>query len=1123
MKSILTFLRRGLSGFGREAKRDDGALALIIAIALIAAAAALLATTVRQNKEAEVRRKAGGAETVKLLKNSIIGYYLSGTSGTAANRLPCPDTDLPPDGSGEDDETLNSGTYTCNSNTGVIPWRDLKINKEDAIDAYGNYYTYVVTGNATSRSVCTSVSNSYNSSQSEFAGTVESVSDTSVQPSGDSFYYAIISHGPNGLGAISGSGSARTAPNSASEIQNCPSSNSNCTDSTPLTIVSGPKDTSSTSSYFDDDVYLGSRKQLTELCEAKTPAGKVNAQVNEPFDGTAVGSMPSSLASAGTGSGTVAVAAGSGTNRVLQFIGVTGNSNAAVARTTSQFNPAERPQYISFEWSPTALDSNRAGISLGLRGTSTDRNSNQNSEGIFDGATDDGITIRYFEDTNNNANGSIANTIYICDDSTANCNSGSNIASSSTTFTIDLNATYFVEAYDDGTQIWARITRTAPTAGTPVTVQLTALPSLTRRDLAPDNYIFFINRRGSTSQLDNLLIARGSTAMEFDGTDDIVETTGSTAAHGTATGNLTLEAWVRPDTLPTGSNRATLISKYTDGATASSAQAYRLYMTSSGLGLELVGDDSAAGVTYTSETFSFGKILTTSTWTHVAVTYDGTSSTRRASLYIDGELEATAVSTAFGTNAINTGTAAFSVGAERNGSNTIVNEFDGQMTDVRVWNTTRTALQIFLNYNRRIPVNAAYVDTAGLLVNWTLDRDTTATTLPTFSTNATAARTAASTATALNGTFSPTSSTPYVGIYQRYIPALSTSFCTTGTGGTVVGAFTCEFRTTAQSTSVTLPNNLPAVHIKAWGAGGGGYYQGTGTYATSRYGGGGGYSAGKLRLLSSGNAVAGLTMSVDVGGGGTASASVNNGSGGGGASGIWYDTTTDVAGIIAGGGGGSSYGDDHPGGGLNCNTTGDCGPGAPGGGPAAFSSGLGHAPDVTNECGGRSFDEGFTGTPDGTNARCDGGGDDPSGKNGGGGAIGNGGSSLAGNGGSGYAGAVGTIGGGGGGGGVSNSAMTAGGAEAGGYDNVSADTGGSDGALGSGFGGGGGKGFADTSALSPYGVDASSYTPGGNTDPGYAGTGYCAASDTPCTLTPGQGGNSSSSSSGKPGAVIIKW
>jgi hypothetical protein len=1159
VKSLLTLIRRGLASVGREAKRDDGVLALVIAIALIAAAAALIATTARQTKDAEIKRLSGNASSVKLLKNSLVAYFLTDADGagpgTALNAvLPCPDADVPPNG-------VADGTTTCTATTGVIPWQTLGLSEEDVIDSYGNYFTYAVSATLSSRQVCTSVTSSYDTTDTEYTGTLNNVTDTEARTSsqtagqGTPYYYAFISHGKNGLGAIARSGSRRAAPVSAAENQNCPVSNTlpttnaNCSSHSALTIFTGPPQADS-ATYFDDTVFIGSTEQLTKMCQGLAPGrGPATAEISEGFTNTNVGALPSSFDTGSAVGAAVAqsTASGNANDRVLQFSG----ANAVVRTSTTAFNNAERARYISFEWRPTTLGaSSTAGISVGLRSTITNRNATTAvstfDADIYNTGSNDGITIRFFEDVANNANGTTDNFIYICDNTTSGCDGASNLATSDTvaatddeTIRINAGTAYTVEAYDDGTNVWGRITEVGNTANRAV-VALTTLP-VAQQDLGGNNEINVINYSNGIVEIDDLLLSRGSMAAHFDGSDARVNTAADN--HDTTTGDITLEAWIRPESLPTGSNRSVLISKWTDGGMAS-AQAYRLSLLEGGsLSLDLAGDTPAGGIVTTSVNFG-NYAASIGRWDHIAVTYSKTE--QAAKLYVNRDLVSTASVTTFATGTgggINDGSANFSVGGESDGVNT-VNEFTGDITDVRVWNMARTATSIFSTYNRRLGLTSG--SESGLIVNWPLDRD-----VGTSFASPVATVTSASTAGAA-GVFNGAT---VVAVQQQYFPVFaSASFCASGSAqGTVSGAYQCDYRFPAQSTNITVPNNLAAIYIKAWGGGGGGYYFST----FDSTGGGGGFSGGRLAAVagspSSVPIVGRIDLRVDVGGGGTGAITLNDGSGGGGASGLWRDVNlnnaansgTDFAGIIAGGGGGASSGDDDQsaGGGPNCASEGQCGPGGGGGGPSNILAGVSpvRAPDAnTSLCGGRGGGTTYGANP--TNMTfCAGEGDDPTSINGegavGGGSIA-GGTSIIGAGGAGTSGnnndpgmgggPADQIGSGGAGGGVSSSSFSAGGGESGGYDSNSIDTDGdSPDDNGSGFGGGGGAGFADTNATGVIGAAARSTitvgndaTAAGSTDADYA-LPSCNVATCP-TTTPGRGGIDGTTA-GRDGAVVIKW
>ena len=890
----------GVKRLARTSYRHDerGVALIVIVIGLIVAAGALIATRVMMRETGALESTKATSAATNDINNAILSYFIRDPDGagaaTAPNAIPCPDSDR----DGDADGTPGA----CTTNAGTLPWSTLNLSPDDAIDSEGNYFTFVVS--PTGQNVCHSVTNDYDNTQKEFTGTLIPITDTNARLStettvdGDTFYYALISHGENGLGAISRSGAMRTAPTGSAEIENCPASNTNCSDADPLNIITGPYNTDATVStgYFDDNVFIGSVDDLTPLCEQLTPAKKLNAFINESFtasDAANADGLPSSLDDSGGGSTNVALASGSTSDYVLQFSG----NDSAVTTNSTNFSPGERPLYISFEWRPTS--GSEAGISIATRATAADRGSGA-SEDIFSSGTDDGITIRYYED-GNAANGVATHRVYICDQTTTTqCDNdvGDSLASSgSDTFTISLNQAYTVEAYDDGVKIWARITQnSSPSNG--AVVFLNSIATVANQDLDTPNSILLINHGNSTSEIDDLLVGRGVMAATFDGVDDIAATAGSN--HDTATGDLSIEAWIRPDNLPGGSSQAALVSKWISGDNDNSHQAYRLYIASSGLlTLQIAGDDAAVGTTYIVETLSLGIRPTPDKWQHIAVTYD--ASDRRAYSYLNGSLSAsvsaTSISTA-GLNGSGTTTGRFTVGAEFNTGSAVVNPYDGDIADVRVWNTPRSSTEVSANDKARL----SFITDSTLIVNWTLDRDS----LQDFSSTTAASSTGDDNTSGTNGTLA--GGAVYIGALQQYIHPFSDSGSICPSGSRVT-PYQCDFRAATTATVIAIPNNLHSVYVKAWGAGGGGYDHS----AFESSGGGGGYSRGRIRAIqtSTGSTiVSGLTSRITVGGGGTASGDDNNGAGGGGASGYWRDpggTTNDRAGVTAGGGGGSGF------------------------------------------------------------------------------------------------------------------------------------------------------------------------------------------------------------------------
>ena len=101
------------------------------------------------------------------------------------------------------------------------------------------------------------------------------------------------------------------------------------------------------------------------------------------------------------------------------------------------------------------------------------------------------------------------------------------------------------------------------------------------------------------------------------------------------------------------------------------------------------------------------KVIDADVWYHIAATYD--TATDTATLYLNGESVASGTVTDF---TIHAGTTInFAAGSDNGGI-----PFDGQMNNVRVWSTARTAAEV------REGMSQSYdYDTSGLLIQYTFD------------------------------------------------------------------------------------------------------------------------------------------------------------------------------------------------------------------------------------------------------------------------------------------------------------------------------------------------------------------------------------------------------------------
>ena len=118
--------------------RDDSGVAGVLLVSLIAIIA-FSALAVFLNKyigDRSFERSKGTASSQGLVLGSVLAYYYQ---QTPTHTLPCPDTSATPDGVA--DTCAGPGTTT-----GVLPWVTLGMSKDAAIDSFGNFYTYIVSG-----------------------------------------------------------------------------------------------------------------------------------------------------------------------------------------------------------------------------------------------------------------------------------------------------------------------------------------------------------------------------------------------------------------------------------------------------------------------------------------------------------------------------------------------------------------------------------------------------------------------------------------------------------------------------------------------------------------------------------------------------------------------------------------------------------------------------------------------------------------------------------------------------------------------------------------------------------------------------------------------------------------
>jgi len=164
--------------------------------------------------------------------------------------------------------------------------------------------------------------------------------------------------------------------------------------------------------------------------------------------------------------------------------------------------------------------------------------------------------------------------------------------------------------------------------------------------------------------------------LEFDGTDDYVSVTGDGSI---STGQVTHEAWVKLDRI-TGISMWITNRLNTYPATFALRCAIindNVFVFGNAI-LRLAGSESTANQINSDAAFSIN------TWTHIAATYDGTT----FKLYVNGALQSGSL--AVSGNIDTSNYTSLTIGTHP----TYVNNIDGYIDEVRIWNHARTADQI---------------------------------------------------------------------------------------------------------------------------------------------------------------------------------------------------------------------------------------------------------------------------------------------------------------------------------------------------------------------------------------------------------------------------------------------
>jgi type II secretory pathway pseudopilin PulG len=185
------------------------AVVLLIVIVLLTLGAGVVNLASENSALSQTRRKQEAA------KDALIAYLGKN------KRLPCPDLPGSPGniaGTGDDNRAIpNDPTSACTADVGVLPYIELGIPREFALDGWENFYTYRVTIDAGDVTLDWTRSASFapgKPGKLDVSARVPATNPipTPLTPAPEHAVAVLISHGKNGLGAWTALGTRNLLP-----------------------------------------------------------------------------------------------------------------------------------------------------------------------------------------------------------------------------------------------------------------------------------------------------------------------------------------------------------------------------------------------------------------------------------------------------------------------------------------------------------------------------------------------------------------------------------------------------------------------------------------------------------------------------------------------------------------------------------------------------------------------------------------------------------------------------------------------------------------------------------------------------------------------------------------------
>jgi hypothetical protein len=166
--------------------------------------------------------------------------------------------------------------------------------------------------------------------------------------------------------------------------------------------------------------------------------------------------------------------------------------------------------------------------------------------------------------------------------------------------------------------------------------------------------------------------------------------------------NFTFEAWIKLAQLPSTANvNMTILGR--DGYSTSASRSYIMQFNRTTDRLTVFYFSNNTTFTYFQTDSACVVSGDVGNWVHLAAAVN--ISDKTAVIYKNGSsIDSTRMSS--NSSSIQAGTEPFRIGGQRESGN-VINFFDGQMDDVRIWTTIRTASEISNNMNKELAGNEA--------------------------------------------------------------------------------------------------------------------------------------------------------------------------------------------------------------------------------------------------------------------------------------------------------------------------------------------------------------------------------------------------------------------------------